>query len=162
MKTAVDTNVLLDLLVDEDARAPAARRSLARALETGPVSICPVVYAELGAALPGRQEVTELMHDLQIEVDGFSTDALLCAAMAWAIYARRRGKAVQCPRCGKVTEVICPSCSTQLSWRQRILPDFLVGGHALSQADRILTRDVRFYRSYFGALKVMTPDDLAQ
>ncbi len=41
--------------------------------------------------------------------------------------------------------------------RIRLIADFVVGAHALTQAERLLTRDRGFYRSYFGALALLDP-----
>lgn len=40
---------------------------------------------------------------------------------------------------------------------RRVAADFAVGAHALIHADRLLTRDRGFYRSYFEGLEVVDP-----
>lgn len=41
--------------------------------------------------------------------------------------------------------------------RKRIAADFMIGAHALTQADRLLTRDKGFFRDHFAPLAVLTP-----
>jgi hypothetical protein len=41
--------------------------------------------------------------------------------------------------------------------RERVVADFLIGAHALGNAERLLTRDRGFYRTYFKSLRVLDP-----
>jgi predicted nucleic acid-binding protein len=45
----------------------------------------------------------------------------------------------------------------QRGTRERVIADFLIGAHALVQADRLLTRDRGFYRRYFEGLEILDP-----
>lgn len=157
MRTAVDTNVLLDLLAGDADAIGAARAAVADALSLGSLAICPVVYTELAANFPDRGELERFLHAFRIQVDDFSTDALFQAAVAWRRYLHARGRQVQCPRCDRGADVVCPGCGAPLSWRQHLLADFLVGGHASAQADRLLTRDPHYCRRYFPAVTILSP-----
>jgi len=55
------------------------------------------------------------------------------AGGAWAAYRRRGGS------------------------RARLIPDFLVGAHAFTQAEALLTRDRGFYRQCFPRLRLVDP-----
>lgn len=43
--------------------------------------------------------------------------------------------------------------------RRSMLPDFLIGAHALLLGARLLTRDPRLYRRFFPELSLITPED---
>ena len=105
MRTAVDTNVLLDLLAGDEAAIGAARSALAGALAGGSLVICPVVYAELAASFPDPDTLDRFLHDLQLKLDDFSRDALVKTAAGWRRYTRNRMRETHCPRCGHTAQL---------------------------------------------------------
>lgn len=133
--TGVDTNILIDILEPDPVFGEASRKALRKCLKEGSVVACEVVFAETATAYGDAEE--DLVTALDRVGIGFSVmvqEAALAASRHWYAYRLKGGK------------------------RQRIAADFLIGGHALIQCDRFLTRDHGFYRSYFGSLKLATPD----
>jgi predicted nucleic acid-binding protein len=157
MKTAVDTNVLLDWLTDDPRFAEASRQALGEALGRGPVVICPVVHAELAAWFEEVQQLEAFLQELAIHTDPFDSRAIHVAGRAWKAYTRNRGDQVQCRHCGHGFTPECPLCHGAVTWRQHTIPDFLIGAHALVQADALLTRDRGYYRTHFPTLRLIVP-----
>lgn len=154
--TAVDSNVLFDVLLADPEFGGASERALRGCLAEGPVRVCPVVYAELSAALAGT-DVDQFLSDLQIGLDPFGVESLRAAGEVWRTYRARRGADVQCASCGQRFRVTCTRCAAPVSWQQHLIPHFLVGAHAAHQAQRLLTRDRGYYRTYFPRLRLYEP-----
>ncbi|HEV2975660.1 MAG TPA: type II toxin-antitoxin system VapC family toxin [Solirubrobacteraceae bacterium] len=133
MITAVDTNVLIDVF-DADAEfGLSSARAVRRCLGQGALVACEAVWAETAAhfAEPGDAEAA--LAKLRVEFSPLSSSAASGAGRSWRAYRRSGGS------------------------RDRVVPDFLVGAHALHQADRLLTRDRGFYRRYFEDLEILDP-----
>ncbi len=132
MITAVDSSVLLDVLVAGSRNVEKSLDALDRARLTGRIVACPVVWAEVSAVFEELGEV-KILTDAGIEFDPFDQETSQIAARLWRSY---RSRGVR---------------------RTRMIADFLIAAHALVRADVLLTRDRGFTRSYFADLKVIEP-----
>ena len=132
MKTAVDSSVLFDIVKGAPG-AKAAQVTLETALAVGSLCVCAVVVAELGRYFSDEQDLRDFLVACQIEHDPLNTDSAFEAARIMRGYARNKGS------------------------RDRVAPDFLIGAHAIKQADALLTTDAGFFRHYFAGLVVIAP-----
>jgi len=131
--TAIDTNILFDLLFADPKFVLASERSLRRCVHEGSVIACEVVWAETATGFADALQFHSAMGGLHVSFSPMSAEAALRAARAWRHYRTSGGT------------------------RLRIASDFLIGGHASANADRLLTRDRGFYRRYFSGLRIIDP-----
>jgi predicted nucleic acid-binding protein len=133
MRTAVDTSVLLDVVLDDPRFAERSETALRQAAAEGALSIGECVLAEIRPAL-GAGEIEEFLADWQLQfVPSTRQSCLLAGEMFAKCLGRRPGT------------------------RTRVLADFLIGAHASKTADRLLARDRGYYRDYFVELTVIQP-----
>ena len=133
MITAVDTNVLLDVFGADPKFSPTSAQALRRCLNEGALIASEVVWAETAAVFGDARRFQHAMDRLPAAFSPMTQAAALKAAEAWRKYRAGGGP------------------------RSRIAADFLIGAHALVEADRLLTRDRGFYRRYFAGLRVVDP-----
>jgi len=136
MITAVDTNILLDILLPNEEFFARSRRSLEDAWTSGALVVCDLVYAEVSVHFSTRLECDAFLGETGIRVEALEREASFLAGRAWRTYRKQGGK------------------------RNRILTDFLVGAHAHVQASQLLTRDRGFYRQMFPSLGLLDPSNL--
>lgn len=133
MITAVDTNVLLDVFGADESFGERSAEALRRCSAEGRLVACEVVLAEVASAFPSASAASEALETLRVEYEPVSSASALASGEVWRRYRERGGR------------------------RVRLVADFLVGAHATRHADRLLTRDRGFYRSYFSGLEVVDP-----
>ncbi len=149
MITAVDTNIVLDILMLGAPHGDSSEKLLEEAVSAGATIISEPVYSELSARFALAIDLDEFLMDAGIRIQPSSQEALFLAGKAWQTYNQRRPAGLRCPSCGASCVVKCIACDTPLSPRQHVLADFQIGSHALVHAERLLTRDRGYYRAYF-------------
>ncbi len=117
MITAVDTNILLDILVPGAPHGDYSEEALTGALRAGSTVISEAVYAELAAHFPTREELDHFLEDTGIRPLAPGPDALYLAGRMWQDYLRRRLDSLACPSCGESHEVRCRGQGARLAPR---------------------------------------------
>jgi len=155
MITAVDTNIILDILIPDESFGESSKQLLDRHISVGQLIICEVVYAELAAWFSSEKELKTFLSETGIRLVYSNEKSLYIAGTKWAEYTRKGNKNLfSCAKCGNSFEVTCPQCATTLTKRFHVLADFLIGAHALVCADCMLSRDLGVYKTYFSDLDV--------
>jgi predicted nucleic acid-binding protein len=129
--TAVDTNVLLDVFTNDPVHSAASATLLRKCIAQGQLVVCDIVWAELAAAFPSESDLTQAMDTLGILFSPMQAEAATLAGQFWRTYRRRGGQS------------------------PRVVADFMIGAHAVTQTDRLATRDRGFYRDYFKKLRIV-------
>jgi predicted nucleic acid-binding protein len=131
----VDSNVIIDVIERDPVWEAWSSAQLEAAGKTGSVSINEIIVAEAAPRGGSLERFVESIGIMGIEIEPITVDAAYRSGVAFQDYRKRR-------------TVALPS---------GILADFLIGGHAEFLGATILTRDPRFYRSYFPTVPLITP-----
>jgi len=129
----VDSNVLLDVATADPRWCDWSTTQLSQWLDRGRVVINAIVYGEIAFALETIESVDELLPPHRFDYRALPREAAFLAARAHTGYRSRVGQ------------------------RRSILPDFLIGAHALVERLPLLTRDLRRYRQAFPGLELISP-----
>ncbi len=133
MDILVDSNVILDIVTEDEKWFPWSSQALAKYAETHTLVINPIIYAEVSVGFDRIEDVEEVLPSAFFRRDPIPWEAAFLAAKSFLAYRRRRGKKIS------------------------TLPDFFIGAHAAVVGIPLLTRDIARYRTYFPKLKIVTP-----
>jgi predicted nucleic acid-binding protein len=134
--TFVDSNVIIDVIERDENWSAWSLRELARATAVGPVQVSAVVAAEVAPRFESPAEFLEAMSDFLIEPEPLGLEAAFAAGTAFRRYLEAR----------------------KAEGPKSLIADFLIGAHAQTLDASLLTRDPRFYRTYFPDLTLITPE----
>jgi predicted nucleic acid-binding protein len=131
--TLVDSNVLLDILTEDENWMDWSSEALARCADEGALAINPIIYAELSVGFDAIEDLeaafpSSVFHRVPLPWEGG-----FLAGKAFLRYRRARGA------------------------RTSPLPDFYIGAHAAISGFRLLSRDAARYRTYFPTVELVTP-----
>ena len=127
MVTAVESLVLLDVLLDDPQHASQSISALRQAATEGSLIICETVLAEIVPTL-SASDLPQFLSDWSLGFVPSSQAGATLAGEMFSAYLKRGGK------------------------RGRVVPDFLIAAHAQVHAQRLLARDRGYYRDYFTQL----------
>ena len=133
MATLVDSNVILDVVTDDDEWGDWSAAMLSQAAQEGRLLINPIIYAEVACRFTRIEDLDDVLPAEYFTREPLPWAAGFLAARAFLAYRRRGGT------------------------RPTPLPDFFIGAHAAIQGYTLLTRDRRRYRTYFPKLRVIEP-----
>jgi len=102
-------------------------------MQQGRIVVSEGVWAETSVLFKNDRDFERAMHELGIELSPMAEFCVQRAGGVWCPYRKSGGK------------------------RTRMIADFMIGVHALSQCDRLLTRDRGFFRKYFTKLDIFDP-----
>lgn len=131
MITAVDTSALIAIYLNEPS-AEAWMHSLITARSEGALVISPIVAAEFFAVVEDRETYRSTLEDLGLKISSISIDAACEAGSIFRRYRRQGGP------------------------REFLIPDFIIGAHALVDCDQLAASDRGYLRHYFPNLRLLS------
>jgi predicted nucleic acid-binding protein len=130
----VDTNVLLDIVTDDPLWAGWSQQHLAQAAAQDELAINDIVYAELSVRYATNDALDAMIDDARLISAAIPRPALFLAGTAYHRYRSAGGA------------------------KTSVLPDFLIGAHAVIADAPLMTRDARRYRTYFQSIMLIAPN----
>jgi len=129
----IDSNILLDLFLDDPQWADWSQGKLEEYAQDYPLYINAIIYCEISVGFERIETLEKTISGMGLKMMAIPKEALFLAGKAFVKYRQRAGT------------------------KTAPLPDFFVGAHAAVLELPLLTRDVARYRSYFPTVELIVP-----
>jgi predicted nucleic acid-binding protein len=129
----VDSNVILDVFLDDPKWADWSESALEELSAANRLFINPIIYAEISIGFERIEDLESALSRAGFSLLDIPKEALFLAGKVFVRYKKRHGR------------------------RRSPLPDFFIGAQAAVMGFALLTRDARRYRSYFPSVQLITP-----
>ncbi|WP_313196778.1 type II toxin-antitoxin system VapC family toxin [Shinella zoogloeoides] len=130
----IDTNIIIDVFGPETPFKIWSSEIILALKPDAQFILSPVVWSELAGMMASEDVLAQSLARLNPVREALPFTAAYQAGLAHQRYRRTGGQ------------------------RERTLPDFLIGAHAVARSHRLLTRDAARYRTYFPALDIISPE----
>jgi predicted nucleic acid-binding protein len=130
--TLVDTNILLDLVTNDEKFADWSMEQLETASLNGPLYINDIIYSELSVGYETKEALDEFISGIGLKLEPLPSEALFLAGKVFVKYKKAGGT------------------------KNGVLLDFFIGAHAAVLDIPLLTRDVARYKTYYPILQLIT------
>ncbi|TGQ44030.1 MULTISPECIES: type II toxin-antitoxin system VapC family toxin [unclassified Mesorhizobium] len=134
ISTLIDTNVLIDVWGPAGRETKWSASALVACHRDGALVINTIVWSELAPLITTEAALRRAVDTLKIDRQFLPWEAAFLAGVVHSRYRRAGGL------------------------RERTLPDFFIGAHAVVAGHRLLTRDAARYRNYFPDLDIISPE----
>jgi predicted nucleic acid-binding protein len=129
----VDSNVVLDVFLNDPKWADGSESKLDEYDQLGILYINAIVYSEISIGFKRIEDLESAIAKAGLQMLEIPKEALFLAGKAYLKYKKRKGA------------------------KRTPLPDFFIGAQAAVQNLDLITRDVSRYQSYFPTVKLITP-----
>lgn len=129
----IDSNVLLDVLVEDPVWGAGSEAALADCANSSLLVINPIIYAEVSVGFARVEDVESALPPTAFQRVPLPFEAAFLAGKSFLAYRRRGGL------------------------RRTPLPDFYIGAHAAVTGMALLTRDATRFKTSFPTVRLIAP-----
>lgn len=131
----IDSNVILDLFLNDPVWADWSEKTLIKYSQEKTLCINPIIYTEISIGFNRIETLEDAIQKAGFKILEIPKESLFLAGKVFVQYRRNKGNKIH------------------------PLPDFYIGAHAAVLNLSLITRDKARYQTYFPGVRLIHPDN---